>query len=250
MNMPIDGDTPIQRAPRKKVRKPYKKTGNPPGRPAREAAERAAAEAEARIRLAEANAAPIRRNNPRRDLQPRQTREMARETTRSDAAVVTGRDGEVLTRRRINNPGSDPYEIPVNEIPVGWTYQWNRVSVLNQELINDQVQMHENGWRPVPAERHPGRWFKPGTTGAIVLNGLRLEERPAALTHEAVEEGKMVARKQMRDQTDALKLTQKLPEGFSDAKQYRGVGAHGSVQMKIDPTLDLPAAGGYELAEE
>lgn len=245
MNMPIDGDeaAPVRRAPAKKKAKAKRSGRNAPARNA--------AIADAEANLARIAAAP-RRMAPRDlgiDRQPRKTREMARETTRKGAVVVEGRDGEMLTRRRTNT-GPDKFEILKSEIPEGWTYQWNAVSVVNMEMVNEQTQMHMNGWRPVPASRHPGRWFKPGHEGAIVIDGLRLEERPEAMTQEAQLEDRTAARKLMRDQTDALKLTQKLPEGFSDAQKYRGTGVNGRVKMAIDPSLTLPEAGDYEEAED
>lgn len=248
MNMPIDPDADVRprRAPTTKA-KPKPAAKNKGGRPAKEAKERDAAAAEAAARLA---AMPPARNRPRQDLdpEPRQTRQMARQSTRPGAVVVEGRDGEVLTRRRVNT-GNDKFDIPKAEIPDGWTYQWNAVSVLNQEMVSEQVQMFENGWRPVPASRHRGRWFKPDYEGAIIVDGLRLEERPESLTKEAAREDTLAARKLMRDQTDALKLTEKLPEGFSDARKYRGTGLQGRVAMAIDKTLTLPEAPGYELDE-
>jgi hypothetical protein len=239
-----DGDPP---APvRRAIAKP--KAKNKGGRPSKDAKERAKAAAEAAARLA---AAP-RRMAPR-DLglnrEPRQTREMARETSRPGAVVVEGRNGEMLTRRRTET-GADPFELPKGEIPDGWDYQWNRVAVVGDTGLADTVKMHANGWRPVPADRHPGRWFEPGYTGEIVINGLRLEERPLSLSKEAKREDELAARKLMRDQTDALKLTQKLPDGFSDAKNYRGAGVNGRVKMAIDANLTLPEAGNYEEAAD
>lgn len=247
MNIPIDDGHPLDvQRPRRAAKKKAKKRT---GRPASDAKERNAAAAEAGARLA-AMQTPLRRNRPRQDLDPpaRQTREMARQSTRSGAVVVEGRDGEMLTRRRINT-GGDKFHIPANEIPEGWSYQWNAVAVLNQEMVSEQVQMFENGWRPVPASRHRGRWFKPDYEGAIIVDGLRLEERPEEMTKEAAREDATAARKQMRDQTDALKLTTKLPDGFSDSKKYRGTGLNGRVAMAIDPNLTLPEAGQYEVEE-
>ena len=243
--IPIDDpDADVRPAAAPKKAAPKKKGG----RPAKDAKARAAAAAEAEARLA---AAP-RRMAPR-DLglnqQPRQTREMTRQTVRKGAVVVQGRDGESLTRRRVNT-GPDPYEIPKAEIPDGWDYQWNRVSVTGDPAMGDTVNMHANGWRPVPAERHPGRWFEPGYKGEILLGGLRLEERPLELSIEAKAEDNLAARKLMRDQTDALKLTQKLPEGFSDGKRFRGTGVQGRVAMAIDANLTLPDAPQYAPPED
>lgn len=198
----------------------------------RKAAEAAAAqEAEPLVR---AGAQPIRAN-PRLSTRPAQPREQSREPERRGATVVTGRDGEVLTRRR--TAVGDIFHVPPEEIPDGWDYQWNAFTVLNQEATDHQVLMHANGYRPVPANRHPGRWTAPGSAGAIIVNGLRLEERPSSLGNEARAEDIQKARAQMRDQTDSLRLTEKLPSGFEAKRKYRGTG--GEVRISIDPALDI-----------
>ena len=183
--------------------------------------------------------APVRRNNPRPAPRMESTRDLARETTRSGAVVVVGRDGEQLTRRRTSV--GDKYDVPRAEIPRGWSYQWNPVSVLGQkfsELVEQgDLQMFENGWRPVPASRHPGRWTPHGYEGSIVIDGLRLEERPESLTQEAKQEDEMRAKALVRDRTDALRLTQKQLPGAREAAHR---GNAGQMRMSIDPGLDIP----------
>lgn len=175
---------------------------------------------------------PLRRNNPR-PVPREQTREMAREPSRANATVI-GRNGEELVRMR-PEAGGDLYEKVKCNDP-DYTYQWNAISALGKEMDDQQLQMHANGWRPVPASRHPGIYTAPGYDGQIVVKGLRLEERPKRLTDEAVYEDRMRAQQQTRDQTDALRLTQaKLPGAQ--------VGARGNhVAVKIDKsfTADIP----------
>lgn len=192
--------------------------------------------------------APMRRNAPRPPQRPEGTRDVAREPARRGAVVVEGRTGEQLTRRR--NSVVDKFDIPKHYVPPGWTYQWNTVTVLNQgiqEIVKGDLQMHENGWRPVPASRHPGHWTSPEHEGAIVIEGLRLEERPASLTLEALAEDKMRAGAQVRDRTDALRMTQKSLPGANVASQRNQAGG---MRMSIDTNLDLPKPGGYGLADE
>ena len=183
--------------------------------------------------------APVRRAAPRPNPRYEGTREPAREVVRSGAVVVEGRTGEQLTRRRTGT--GDKYEINTSEVPRGWTYQWNPVTVLNQSIkeiiVQGDLQMHENGWRAVPASRHPGRWTPHGYEGHIVVDGLRLEERPASLTDEAQQEDTMRAKAQVRDRTDALRMTQKSLPGAQVARQR---GHAGGMKMDIDPALDIP----------
>lgn len=173
---------------------------------------------------------------PTRQTQPREpARDIPRTRAARGAVVAEGRDGEVLARRRTTV--GDIYYVPEDEIPAGWDYQWNTYAVLNEQATDHQVMMHSNGFRAVPASRHPGRWTHPNDKGGIIVQGMRLEERPSSLGDEARAEDKMKARAQMRDQTDSLRLTQKLPSGMEVGKKYRGTGA--DVRMSIDKALDI-----------
>lgn len=209
---------------------------------AAKAAKRAAAAAPPEP-VTRAGAQPVR-GSTRAPVRPMQPREVDRAPARRGAMVVTGRDGETLTRRR--TAVGDIFHVPPEEIPDGWDYQWNTYSVLNQQQTDHQVLMHANGFRPVPSDRHPGRWTAPGASGAIIVNGLRLEERPSTLGDEARTEDIQKARAQMRDQTDSLRLTEKLPKGYESNRKYRGTG--GDVRISIDKNVDIPAPT-YELEE-
>lgn len=191
-------------------------------------------------------AAPVpKRSYTRRATRDEQPRDTAREPDRA-ASVVMGREGEVLSRKR--KAIGDMYEIPESIKPKGWDYQWNTYTVVNEQATDAQLIMAENGWRPVPASRHPGRFMPAGYEGAIIRGGLRLEERPIQLSKEAREEEYQKARGQMRDQTDSLRLTEKMPKGFEAGnRKYRGTGA--DVRMSIDPALDIPRPA-YQPADD
>jgi hypothetical protein len=223
MNDLMDGDVVVERAPRRQKVKQKKRV------------------AKARVVHAEAN---VTRNSPRPPPRPEGTRdparELARETTRRGAVVAVGHGGEKLTRRRTSV--GDKFAVPQNEIPAGWDYQWNTVTVLNKEtkdIERGDLMMHENGWRPVPASRHPGRWTPPGFEGSIIIEGLRLEERPLSLSKEAQQEDTARAKAQVRDRTDALRMTQRQLPGANVALQRNGAIGMG-MKMSIDPALDIP----------
>jgi hypothetical protein len=187
-------------------------------------------------------APPIRRNNPRPP--PRQmVRETAREPVRENASVL-GRNGEELRRMR-PDAGGDIFERV--KAPPGWDFQWNSVTALNKELTEihqgNVVDMYENGWRPVPASRFPGVWTPVGYEGAIVVKGMRLEERPISLTLEARAEDEKRAKAQLRDQTDALKLTQSQLPGANAGRARQASG----MKMTIDKTFELPPDTDYDL---
>jgi len=193
----------------------------------------------------EAGFAPAAHRPAARQSARDSTRETVRVTSRRGAMVVTGRNGEQLTRRRTQV--GDPYDVPLNEIPDGWAYQWNPVTIHGEEQIRQQNMHYANGWRAVDASRHPGRWLKPGATGDIIVEGLRLEERPEELNDEALREETHKARQQVRDQTDSLRLSKKLPEGFNAGQKYRGTGA--DVRMTIDRSLEIPPSD-YQPADD
>ena len=175
--------------------------------------------------------------------------------TRSDGRVeVTGRDGERLSRTRTHV--GDIFEVPPVMIPKGWTYQWNAISVAgNSDILLDQSHMmHQNGWRPVPAERYAGTLVPKGSVGTIVRGQQMLMERPEELTKEAQAEDLRNARQLISDRNESLKLTKvkdQLPDGMEMAGKYKGTG--GGIRMQIDKSLDVlnvnREAGGYKLDE-
>ena len=168
-----------------------------------------------------------------------QTREPVRASPRNEGVV--GRNGEVLSRKRTST--NDIFHIPDELIPKGWSYQWCAVSVVgNTEILMDQnLMMAENGWRPVPADRHTGRFMPAGHTGSIIRGGQMLMERPAQLCDEARAEDVRNAKQLISDRNDALKLSgvkKGMAEGFEMSRRYRGTG--GDLRMAIDPALDIP----------
>ncbi len=181
---------------------------------------------------------PAIRRNPRQDA----AREPARAPSRAQGTVV-GRDGEVLSRKRTST--KDIFDIPEALIPKGWEYQWCAVSVTgNSEILMDQnLMMAENGWRPVPSQRYPGRFMPEGHKGNIVRGGQLLMERPKALCDEARAEDIAVAKRQITDRDQSLmggkaNVRGAMKDGIAMGGRYRGTGA--DVRMSIDPALDIP----------
>lgn len=180
------------------------------------------------------SSAPRRGRAAARSANGNGTRELPR-------GQAIGRNGEVLSRKRTG--GGDIFDVPKELIPDGWTYQWCAISVVgNTEILLDQnLMMAENGWRPVPAERYPGRFMPEGHKGNIVRGGQMLMERPATLTEEARSEEVRNAKQLISDRNDSLKLTnvrKNMGDGFEMSGRYRGTG--GDVRMSIDPGLDIP----------
>lgn len=131
-------------------------------------------------------------------------REPIREAPRN--GVWIGRGGEQLTRNHTNV--ADPFAVPVELKEHGWDYQWNSVSVVgNTEVIMSiDNMMQDNGWRPVPADR-PGfakRFGTPKSGNAIIIGGLRLDERPMSMSEAAKDDEYGRAVGQMRERDAAL----------------------------------------------
>lgn len=161
--------------------------------------------------------------------------------TRPDGRLeVTGRDGEVLSRTRTQV--GDIFDIPADMIPKNWAYQWNAVSIAgNSDILLDQNHMmHQNGWRPVPAERYAGTLVPKGSKGTIIRGQQMLMERPLALTLEAQAEDERNAKQLMSDRNESLKLAgvkKGMGDGFEMSGKYKGTG--GGVRMQIDKSLDV-----------
>lgn len=182
-----------------------------------------------------------------------QTRQSAR-TLSNGRLEVSGRNGEVLSRTRTYV--GDIFEVPKEMIPEGWAYQWNAVSIAgNSEIILDQNHMmHQNGWRPVPAERYAGTLVPKGATGNIIRGQQMLMERPQALTDEARQEDLRNANDLISARNESLKLTKvrdQLPDGLAMSNRYKGTG--GGVKMQIDKSLDVlnvnRESGNYQIEE-
>jgi hypothetical protein len=60
------------------------------------------------------------------------------------------------------------------------------------------ARLKRAGWSEVMAHTHDGVFLPPGSTGAIIIDGLILMEIPAALYHEANEDQRRAANDVMR----------------------------------------------------
>lgn len=80
-------------------------------------------------------------------------------------------------------PHKDKYYVDPTKIPDGWSYEWRTYTVVGKENPQYMVQLQRARWRPVPARRHPELMpsgYDPDA--AILIDGMMLMERPAAIT--------------------------------------------------------------------
>lgn len=103
--------------------------------------------------------------------------------------------------------GTDEFYVDPSIIPTGWTYEWKRRTVYNQEDPAYQVHLTRMGWEPVPVDRDnnhrammPANWA--GKT--IERKGCVLMERPKEITDEALAIRNRRARMQVRSKEEQL----------------------------------------------
>jgi hypothetical protein len=170
-------------------------------------------------------------------------REPLREPMRSETGrvMVRGRDGQMLTRKRTNT--GDKFHVDPRDIPEGWTYQWIAESVFlnsDKEVVST-VGFYENGWTPVPAQRHEGQFMPVGYKGHIRREGLILVERPKELTDEARDEEIAAAKNLIRTQNEQFQP--RLP-GARAGQRGTGLQARRSIEG-LPPDIGRPQ---YEIA--
>jgi hypothetical protein len=109
--------------------------------------------------------------------------------------------------------GTDEFYIPASIVPDGWTYEWKRHMIFNQEDPAYTVQLRREGWDPVPVDRcarhrsmMPENWSK----GTIERKGMVLMERPSEISAEVRRMDLLRARQQVRVKEQQLAAT---PDG-------------------------------------
>jgi hypothetical protein len=168
------------------------------------------------------------RANPRPKAEP----EVVREPVRAPIAPVAAHG-----RSRRRKGSVDRFHVPAEAIPEGWTYQWCRKSIFGQPDIAHQVGLQENGWTPVPSDRHKGLFMPTGHVGDIERDGLVLMERPSELTAEARAEDKAAADALTRMQQEQLGMA--LPQAFDRVKPDIRTGyERGPAQAKQAVAID------------
>lgn len=144
----------------------------------------------------------------------REARPVADEDDEGDAAPVARKrsgmlevrhplTGEILTRDVVTSNAS-PYDIPRHLWPQGMIYEWKRASVYGQEDKANILALERNGWRKLPADRHPDR--------SCELDGLVLMECPEQFVKASQDYERSIARQELKGKEAPLNL----PGGFDD----------------------------------
>jgi len=122
--------------------------------------------------------------------------------------------------------GTDEFYIPRDIVPEGWSYEWKRHTIWNQEDPAYTVQLAREGWEPVPVSRHPQMMPSSWDKGTIERKGMILMERPREISDEVRRIEQRRAREQVRIKEAQLSGT---PEGTLDR-----------VAPSIKKTFDMP----------
>lgn len=116
-------------------------------------------------------------------------------------------DPNRMTRNRRRRDAPDVFRVAKSTIPEGSSYEWKSIAVKGKPSDSHQVNLRENGWRPVPASRHPELLPNDYKGSAIIKDEMMLMERPSYLTDEAKQEDYELAREQVLIKEQALSDT-------------------------------------------
>ena len=133
--------------------------------------------------------------------------EMREPDPRSAAAK---RAQEILENIGQADEGQDDFRTP--KAPDGWTYEWKRNTLFNQEDPAYMTSLLRTGWEPVPAKRHP-EMMPIGAMKSIERKGMILMERPSTITDRARQIELQRARNQVRQKEAQLSSA---PDGQFD----------------------------------
>lgn len=172
------------------------------------------------VENAQPSTTPVRRGRP---SNASRIAELEAENKRLDtvmgepATPVRGRSAQrSSSRRRKASANEDKFYIDPSIIPDGMTYEYKRLTYGGKEDRDHQIDLADNGWEPVPADRHPEltgakvRTLKHDPGAEMILKGgLVLMERPKELTQEARAEDAQVTRLRKDTQFRRLHETQK-----------------------------------------
>lgn len=124
-------------------------------------------------------------------------------------------------QRMVMRTGSNRFEFDRNLIPSGMSVEWKRCTMFGQEDKEHLIDLEQNGWEPVPAERHPELSGRRAVAGSnIVRGGLMLMQRPQEITDEAKELDTFAARHQVAAQVQRLGLEGKRAAGKGFKTSY------------------------------
>jgi hypothetical protein len=145
----------------------------------------------------------------RPSLRPQMRDDDPRVRAAQRAAEIRGHLGSI-------DDGIDEFAAP--PAPEGWTYEWKRHSIVNQEDRTHMSSLRHKGWDPVPANRHPEMMPENSGSEPIMRKGMILMERPKEISDEIRNTNLRRARSQV--QIKEKQLTS-APDGTFDRTHER-----------------------------
>lgn len=117
------------------------------------------------------------------------------------------RTAQRAPQRRQIFTGANRFEFDQTKRPPNMAYEWKRVTLAGQEDPENMILAEQNGWTPVPAERHPELAGVRAPKGSeIRRGGLILMEQPIEYKDEAKEMDNFAARHAVESQISRLGL--------------------------------------------
>jgi hypothetical protein len=115
--------------------------------------------------------------------------------------INSGTVAKGAVKRRQSRAGAmrDPFYIPPELIPKGWSVEWKRLETLNKPDDDTGYMggLYEQGWEPASPDVYR-KMLSPGYKHeTIVRKGMILMTRPIELTKEAKDEDLLIAREQI-----------------------------------------------------
>jgi len=133
-----------------------------------------------------------------------------------------------LPPRQVFTP-ANRFDFDVNKIPPDMVYEWKRVTIGGKEDPENMILCEQNGWTPVPNERHPELVGARAPAGeAIVRGGQMLMQLPKQYKEEAVADEKFTAHHTVEEQIQRLGI-QARQNGAKGIKRERRVAVEGEV---------------------
>jgi hypothetical protein len=129
--------------------------------------------------------------------------------------------------------GTDEFYVPPSIVPDGWTYEWKRRTIWNQEDPAYTVQLARDGWEEVPLRRdalHEAMMPRNWSGNTIERKGMILMERPTEISDEIRRIELRRARQQVRIKESQLSGT---PDGTLTRDNDR-------VRPSIKKSYDMP----------
>lgn len=121
------------------------------------------------------------------------------------ARQVSDRAPSRQPQRLVIRTAENRFDIDQDEIPPGMSYEWKVKTVNGKEAREAMINWRLNGWKPVPAGRHPGFTGESVDSQAeIERGGQVLCERPVEITNQSKDMDKAKAKDQVRAQMDRL----------------------------------------------